>query len=723
VRTSALWAATLALTCCAAAYAQSTAILRTHDTNVRLDAGNSGPRLTRLGSKDFSAWTNTASEPLINSVEIGGRKIPVHWKLDRRQSRVTAHTVTFVYDSASPHLRLRWEWAARASFGPLEHWIRIENLDTREIWLPLQDSFDFRFDVPAGQGLRELYVDKGAGKPSQVGTHQDAVNPDYRWEGTSSSYARDGSNEIIPWFAMEREDPTPDGWYVGVEYSGRTRLTLHRDAASIYGSVGLNPDPGTFRTRVAPSQAFQSPTVLVGGFRGGVDGLGNVLRPWVRKVLNNPQTWKNSHYPLLVNNSWGSGMQIDEALAKRMLDDSSELGLEMLHIDAGWFRGVGDWYPDPAKFPHGLAPIAEEAHRRGLKFGIWVNWAQAGVDTNVGALNVRDPAIRDWLVADVPPDWKPKEFVGRTVDLGFPAVKEYAQREVNRIVTDYHLDMLEHDGYLVAKNCARTDHPHASATPPQMSTVEGSGIAMPDADNSTDVDYHAVNAYYEIYSGLRRKHPQLLLEICNDGGRMVDLGSAAHGDYFSITDSYDPLSNRRAFFDASHLLPPAMLEAYVARWPTSSTDQFRYMIRSGMMGWLTIMQDTTAWTQEQHTAAKEEFALYKNALRPLIRDADLYHVSPRPDGIHWDGMEYFDPKRGRGVLYAFRGDAPNDSTHSFLLQGLRPDREYRLRFQDRHAASRVASGRDLSTLGLRMVLPLPQTSELVFLEELASRTK
>ena len=59
-------------------------------------------------------------------------------------------------------------------------------------------------------------------------------------------------------------------------------------------------------------------------------------------------------------------MQIDEALALRMVRDSAELGLELFHIDAGWFRGVGDWYPSPSKFPHGFAPIVTEAHRRGL---------------------------------------------------------------------------------------------------------------------------------------------------------------------------------------------------------------------------------------------------------------------------------------------------------------------------------------------------------------------
>jgi hypothetical protein len=108
-------------------------------------------------------------------------------------------------------------------------------------------------------------------------------------------------------------------------------------------------------------------------------------------------------------------MQVDEGLSKRMIRDSAELGLEMFHIDAGWFRGVGDWYPDPKEFPRGLAAISDEAHQHGLKFGIWVDWAQAGTDTEPEALNVRDPKVKSWLVADAPHDWKPDPFVGRTL--------------------------------------------------------------------------------------------------------------------------------------------------------------------------------------------------------------------------------------------------------------------------------------------------------------------
>jgi alpha-galactosidase len=569
--------------------------------------------------------------------------------------------------------------------------------------------------------LEHVYVEKGAGAPSAEGTHETALPVGYRWSGTSSTYAhpaKDQPREIIPWFAIESPRDSQSGWYVGIEFSGRTRMTLERDAKSLYGAVGLNPLPGPFRTRLKSHGEFDTPTVFVGAFRGGIDALGNVLRPWVRKVLGNPRAWQNSNYPLLVNNSWGSGMQIDEMLARRMIGDSAELGLEMFHVDAGWFRGVGDWYPDPKKFPHGLAAVAREAHAQGLKFGIWVDWTQAALDTGPGALNINDPKVHDWTVSDLPSDWKPEPFKGQTIDLGAPEAHAWALREVNRIVEDYHLDMLEHDGYLVAQGCVREDHPHAPPDRSRASVAKDQGSYFVQSSNSTDVSYHAVRAYYDIYAKLREAHPNLLLEICNDGGRMVDFGSAAHGDYFSITDTYDPLSNRRAFYDASHLLPAAMLEAYVEKWPAPRIENFRYMLRSGMMGWLTIMLDTTAWDSQQHAAAKEEIRLYKEHLRPFIRDADLYHIAPRPDGVHWDALEFFDPRRAKGIVYAFRGSTQTESKKSFKLCGLVAGKRYQLRFHDGSASDRSVNGRDLLESGLAVELSVPNSSELIFIDEL-----
>ncbi len=695
----------------------SSAVLRTAQTELEFDPQPSAPRLLSLRLPGQPRWINAAPETLISSVEIAGKSVPVRWEFKPAASASDARHLLFVYESASPHLRLKWEWSVPAPTGPIEHTVRIQNLASSPIWLPLQDSFRFRWTLPPGVALQQISIEKGAGKPSPEGTRQVAFRPGDHWTGTSSTYAHPAAGEpreIIPWLAVERTGTAPEGWYIGVEFSGRTRLTLARDENSLSGAVGLNPDPGPFRSRLQPGETFTTPAIFLGAFQGGIDNLGNVLRPWVRQVLGNPRAWRNPRYPLAVNNSWGSGMLVDEALARRMIRDSADLGLDMFGLDAGWFRAVGDWVPDPNKFPHGLAALSRYAHQHALKFGIWVDWTQAGLSPAPGALNVHAPAVRDWLVSDPPPGWKTEPFKGQTIDIGVPAAQAYAQRQVDRLVDNFRLDMLEHDGYLVAQGCVRADHPHAPPDPAHTSITHEDGNFFVASSNSTDVSYHAVRAYYAIYARLRAQHPDLLLEICNDGGRMVDFGSAAHGDYFSITDSYDPLSNRQAFFDASHLLPPAMLEAYVEKWPAPAIENLRYMLRSGMLGWLTLMLDSTAWTPLQHAAAKEEIRLYQTNLRPLIRDADLYHITPRPDGIHWDGIEYFNPARQTGVVYAFRGSAPDPDHYTFPLQGLDPRARYALHFQDHSSPDRDLSGSDLLRSGLNVRLPVPESSELIF---------
>ena len=698
--------------------AQETISLATADTLLRFDAASA--RLIELQTADGSTWKNRAADDKPRWVEIDGRRVSLLWNSNPSLSRSDAHALLVVFECLDPHLRLTSEWQARAQIGPLEHQIRIENLDRREIWLPLLDSLRFDWRIEPGEPLSAFFVEKGADTPSPVGTHRVAVLDGFLWEGTSSSYADPlpgEPREIIPFLLVERANPAQSGWYAGIEFSGRTRLSLERSGEALHGVVGLNPKPASAGTRLRSGDTFESPTIFLGGATGGPDAVGNVLHRWERSVLLNPADWANPQYPVLTNNTWGSGMHVDEALALRMLKDSAELGFEMLHIDAGWFRAVGDWHPDAKKFPRGLAPIAAQAHALNMKLGLWVDWTQAGLSKQPGALNVDDPKVRNWLVADPSAGWKPEEFKGQTIDIGASAAREWAASELERLVTENHLDMLEHDGYIVAQGCVRRDHPHTAPDPANLRIRQVATWSMVESSNSTDVSYHASRAYYRLYSELRQKHPALLLEVCNDGGRMVDFGSAAHADYFSITDTYDPLSNRRAFHDTSYVLPPAMLETYVEKWPAPTIGNIRYMLRSGMMGWLSIMLDTTVWSPEQRHAAQQEFALYKSALRPLIRDADLYHISARPDGVHWDAIEYFDPARAAGVVYAFRGSIADESTHIFLLKGLRSDRNYRLRFHDQSSPDATVPGQQLLRSGLPVVLNAPYNSELIFLSE------
>ncbi len=320
------------------------------DNRVTL-SGDDAPRVVVLERIGGDAWKGGIDETLIPSVIVDGVDKPLHWNFDAKASRSDSKSATLVYDNAEPPLQLSWEWTARAAHGPLEHTIHIKNRSSREVWLPLQDSLRFRWSVPAAQSLQEVWIDKGGGDAPPIGTHVVSIDEGYSWRGTSSPFAHprtDEAREIIPYFFVRATDK-PTGWYTGIEFSGRVAMSLVRHDDVVEGTIGLNAEPAPFRTRVAPGATFATPTVFLGASDGDIDNTANTLQRWVREVLNDPATVRDPAYPLVTNNSWGSEMAIGEAQAQRMMDDAHRLGFEMFHVDAGWFRNVGDWRSDPIK--------------------------------------------------------------------------------------------------------------------------------------------------------------------------------------------------------------------------------------------------------------------------------------------------------------------------------------------------------------------------------------
>lgn len=123
---------------------QVSARLETADTKLVLEAGIFSPKLVSLEVPGQPEWTNRSSEGLIPRVEISGRQAPLTWQLDLKASEIGTQRAAFVYESANPHLRLSWEWRVPEHYGPIEHQIRIRNLDRQEVWIPMQDSLAFR---------------------------------------------------------------------------------------------------------------------------------------------------------------------------------------------------------------------------------------------------------------------------------------------------------------------------------------------------------------------------------------------------------------------------------------------------------------------------------------------------------------------------------------------------------------------------------------------------
>lgn len=697
--------------CCAAAFCLlvtaiggRAATVGSADTLVDVEPTRQGLRVLSLTSPASKTnWVRPQLMPLVDSAIVGEKTVPLVWLMvrDAKPDQPPGGQV-FVFTCANPKLEIRSLWEGSAGPGPVRHQLSIINRGTEAVLLPLQTTLAFDgIGASAGGTFETWWVEKGAGHPSDVGVHRQAA--DQGLALNSTPYAMDETHEPIPWTSMY--DPQARrGWYLGIESSAQVSIRLTRQekgenagaGAVLHVQAGLTPEEGAF-TRLLPGETLILPPVFVGCYEGDVDDGCNRLRQWVQARVCPAAT--DPRYPLLANNTWGCEMNIDDARCRKMIDESAGLGLELFHIDAGWYRGVGDWRPSAVKFPNGLAPVADYAHAKGLKFGLWVGWTQGGADRGGKGperpLSVFDPQRRNWFAADAAADWKPSDFIGRPVCLGNPAAADWCLGELRRIVKEYKLDLLEHDQVMIVDSCTRADHLHSPAR--------------------GDVAQRAADGYYGIYDTLRRENPDLLFEDCVNGGRMVDYGVLRRVHYVSITDTYDPLSNRRAFWDASYALPPAMCECYIQNRENKTLPNFVYMLRSGMMGWCTVMADTTWWSPQQHVAAKRQFELYRSVLRPLILHGELYHVSARPDGVGWDGIQYMDSKSGRGVVFVFRGST-NEANHRFTLKGLAAGTRYAVSSEDGGVAAAEYDAEALQKQGLSVHLGQTENSDLIFLQ-------
>lgn len=119
-------------------------------------------------------------------------------------------------------------------------------------------------------------------------------------------------------------------------------------------------------------------------------------------------------------------------------------------------------------------------------------------------------------------------------------------------------------------------------------------------------------------------------------------------------------------------------------------------------------------TEAERQAIARSVHTYKTKLRPLIRTADLYHIFPRPDDKNWDGLQYYDPAAGKGVIFIFK-PAEGANVMSIRLRGLDPQKKYLITFDDATNPTMEKSGAELMQ-GLTVTLNGAPISELVFIE-------
>src|SRR5262249_17452862 len=136
-----------------------------------------------------------------------------------------------------------------------------------------------------------------------------------------------------------------------------------------------------FAHRLAPGQSVESPQLALGFTTGDANDASRALHRYQRRAVI-PDT---DRLPLVKFDSWYPNQgPTQPTRMKAFIDAAARLGCEAFVLNAGWYVNeetpenaiwwaqIGDWLPNTALFPSGIGELADYAHGKGLKFGIWM---------------------------------------------------------------------------------------------------------------------------------------------------------------------------------------------------------------------------------------------------------------------------------------------------------------------------------------------------------------
>lgn len=481
----------------------------------------------------------------------------------------------------------------------------------------------------------------------------------------------------ITWATIrDRQD---HGLAFGWEFDGRSRARFLQDPEGRFRTM---VEVEELNHAVRPGQEFAVPGAFLGVFQGDWDEAGYRTQRFVEAALAAPNPDRDN-FPYLMWDSWGYQYEIDEGLLMAAARRAAEAGVEVFTVDLGWAVNIGDWRPDPSRFPNGLRPLSDYVRSLGMKFGLHMAFSEASPES---------PVLIDHPEWTADNDMWRGYFGALGLCLSHEPVTDWVSGEIIRVVRDYGVDWLLQDGENIVKPCRRPDHTHRPG----------------------DSNYsNAVKGLNEIQRRVKAELPDLLWENCEDGGNIMTYNMVGHYVTSIINDNASPTITRQSVYGATYALPPRYTDRYVERDPWSVWDT-----RTHFFGGPVILMNRIAdWYDFQMETMQREAALYKS-IRTLIRDGKVYHLTPRPDGFLNDAIQSHDPVSERSVIFVYREQGDRDQ-EVIRPKGLDPVERYRVRLVEAGTES-VWSGAALKDEGIRVPLPERCHAEVILIERLVS---
>lgn len=441
---------------------------------------------------------------------------------------------------------------------------------------------------------------------------------------------------------------------------------------------------------VAPG--YVTPWCYAAYSENGLNGVAQMLHAFVRRDIL-PRDLTSKPRPVHYNTWEAVYFNHDMATLKSLADKAAAVGAERFVLDDGWFKGrnndragLGDWTCDPAKFPEGLAPLANHVKSLGMAFGLWVEPEMVNPDSDLA---------REY------PTWVRADF-GATALQRHQAVLDMARADVR----DHLFRVLD-------------------------AQLRASDITYLKWDMNRDVTggghYKHALGVHDLIDRLRAAHPRVEIETCASGGGRCDYGMLRRTERVWVSDTNDALDRLDIQRNANLFLPLAIAGVHVGPATCHITGRRLGMdLRAhvALFGHMGLELDLREVEERDLTRLAQHIQTYK-AHRALLHGGRFWRV-PMADCDHVSqGVTAADGREGL-FLVVRTGSRELGRGALVRLPGLEADLQYRVAAPGPLSKSVEGSlspalrdgkllmnGSALASRGLELFLPRPETSLLL----------
>lgn len=461
-------------------------------------------------------------------------------------------------------------------------------------------------------------------------------------------------------------------------WSGNHQFGIDRhDDGSFLLQAGEWLAPG--EARLQAGERLSSPALHLTWSAQGLNGASGNFHQFARRhVVRWPQGVMAPR-PVHLNTWEAVYFDHDDATLRELAVQAAAVGVERFVLDDGWFpgrpddcSGLGDWWPDPVKYPLGLKPLIDHVLGLGMAFGLWVEPEMVNPDSELfrahpdWALQTRGHAFqfgRNQLV----------------LDIARPEVSQYLFDKLDTLLASNPITYLKWD---MNRDLAQAQDAHGRLAYGRQ-----------------------VQALYQLLARVRQAHPGVEIESCASGGGRMDLGVLQHTQRFWTSDNNDALSRITIQSGAARLFPLELLGAHVGPAPAHSTGRAQSMdfrCAVALFGHMGVEADVRQLDATERATLTRWIGLYKTWREVL--HGGVFHQGRTANGVWWLAQT-----PTRCVLGVFTTQAPSSQHHAPLrLPSLAGEGDWRVRLMGRagleRARAQVDTGwlHDLQTEGLRL---------------------